>query len=397
MIKNIFRSVLVLSFILSSTSFASVATLRGLQRHVAKHHNRMIPLTGYLDGKFLHVDFDFLEPQMEAKLEGEDLFIHNWKKNQLTMDKLAKKTGIADFSNKEGFLAVSIGSSSTQAYHFDGKEVKTFQYFMGTDNFGSANSLAARLQLQFMLNDLSTVKKAGTNVSKPIVFMNSIAFADVIGVELTGFDPINLIDGKMARFGSDIRKNAGTNALANGLVEFLQTNWNINQAFLLKTKNKADKILNKWTNALVQRLFAPKELGFVADMGGSGCSLKLVEYLAFEDTFDYIKKYNNGNDEYMEPQDDIVYHFEQKPLMPNLALDEAIERIINTAINGLEIEFFSSNNPALKNQQVFKLVIRQSGKLRKLFLDNGGSFRTIPEFNLAAAVPQIAVSQVAAH
>lgn len=391
MIKNIFRSAFLLSFILSSTSFASVHTLPGLQSYVAKYHNRVIPLTGKLDGKFLQVDFDFLEPKMEAKLEGEDLFIHNWKKNQRTMEKLAKTTGIADFAHKEGFIAVSIGSSSTQAYHFQNGRVETFNWFLGTDNFGAGDSFAARFQLQYMLHELGTAKKAGTGVSKPIVFMNSIAFADVIGVNLTGFDAISLASfGEKPKFGSNNKKNAGTNVLANGIVEFLQNNWNINHAFLLKTKNKADKILNKWTNALVQRLFAPKEFGFVGDMGGSGYSLKFVEYLAFEDTYDYIKKYNDGNDSYLTPQDDIVSHFETNPLANNAALDEAIERLINTAINGLEIEFYSSNNPDLKSQKVFKLVIRQSGKLRKLFLDNGGSFRVIPEFNLAAAVPQVA-------
>ncbi len=380
MIKNSFRFLLLTSFILSSTSFAARAILEGLQNHVNKHHGLRVPLTGDLDGKALLLDFDFLEPEMEATLEGEDLFIHNWKKNQNTMARVAKETGIEDFANREGFTAVSIGSSSSQAYHFDGKDVKTFQWFLGTDDFGKSGSLGSKLQLASLLAALSNIKSANNDYSKPIVFMNSIAFASPVGVTLTGFDLINLSSGPNVTFLNP--KDEGTNILANDLVELLTRNWKIYHAFLLKTKNKSDKILNKWTNSLVQRLFAPNELGFVGDMGGSGFSLKLVENRAFDDAIDYISKFNDKNDKYLTKQDEIVKHFENDSIVsePNVALDDAIQRIIRSASAGL-LEESRKSNPAFKDQEVFRVVIRQSGKLRKLFLDNGGTFRVIPTLN----------------
>jgi hypothetical protein len=378
MMKNIIRLALILGCLFGHTIFALNAqqTLEGLNTYVKKYHNKLIPITtGKLAGKFLLLDFDFLHPNQEALLEAEDLFFHNWKKNQRPLTTLASKTGKTEFLNKQGFTAVSIGSSSTQAYHMVGdkmEDIRTFEYFLGSEDF-MADNARANLQLQFMLADLSAVKNA-QGQTKPIVFMNSIAFATPTNVAVTGFDAINLTTGLTPLFGSKDKRDAGLNTIANRIVSFLNNSWEITNAYLLKTKNKSDKILNKWTNALVQRLFKAGELGYVADMGGNGFSLKLVENLAFEDSFDYIKKYNS-TDKYLESQNKFVEHFISKPDENYGVLDEAIERIINTAINGLEIEWFSSNNTALRTQKVFKIAIRQSGRLRKLFLDAGGSFR----------------------
>ena len=84
MTKNIIKLALVLC-LFGNAIFAGQKeeTLAGLQAYVSKYNNTLVPLTGKLEGKFLQIDFDFLHPHQEAALEGEDLFIHNWEKNQV--------------------------------------------------------------------------------------------------------------------------------------------------------------------------------------------------------------------------------------------------------------------------------------------------------------------------
>lgn len=381
-------STILLGLFFSSAILALNPTAIGLTQYVAKY-NKVIPLEGELEGKQLKLDFDFLAHSQESKMEGEDLFKHNWKNN---ISRLAafSKLAQSDFNDPNSFLAVSIGSSSTQGYHFNNGAVENFEFYLGTDDFKDAASVTAETKM-ILNNMLDKVE----SINKKTVFLNSISFASLdksYHGETPEVDAISLTTdyantNRLAKFFGEGR-DAPTAILANALVEGLLRRVNPYEAFIHRFSpgplSKKVKLLNKWTNTLVQSEFKEDEFGVVCDIGGGSYSAKWVEKKEFDDSknlvethfkknkddksFDKFFVVKDGKDVEVK-QEDVLKHYVKTPGQTHEALVNSMDRIIDTAKKEILAQF--RKDPAkFANLKEFKVLIRQSGKLRKLYFDN---------------------------
>lgn len=339
-------------------------------------YNKTTAITSGGGGRSLTVDLAFLPHSKEALYEAKDFFNNSWRQNQAKLEKLSKETKVAGFANQEGFIAVSIGSSSTQCYYMENGQVKTLQYLFGTNP-----SATKAVLIEKMTQDLKALKR-------PVVFFNSISFAEPVqnaGPARTT-DSISLKNSlfkttKLNKDGTILDDSAGITA--NQIAQKLAA-LNVEDAFIFKPLD-GSKFVNKWTNALaLESANIPKKgIGLIGDIGGGGMSGKLFLDGKFYDKPNLVLAYlgeGSKGDEYYD-QADIVKHYTDgkggvhKTLIQNM--DKLLASVKDFIVSGRlkdasktpqeVLEWIEKNQNVIKNQKNFYFLIRQTGQLRELY------------------------------
>lgn len=336
-------------------------------------YNKTIAIQSGGGGRSLMIDLAFFPHSQEAFYEAKDFFKNAWKQNQAKLIKLAEQTKVPGFAEQESFLAVSIGSSSTQCYYMANGEIKTMQYLFGSNPSATKDALMDK-----MVSDIKAL-------NRPVVFFNSISFAELVGQpEPRTIDAIDLaaaiFRGTKLEDGQVKDDSAGNtaNMLAQKLAKL-----NVKNAFLFKPLD-GSKFINKWTNALaLESTKIPKKgIAIVGDIGGGGFSGKLVLDGKFYDKPNLVLA-NLGEgtkaDEYYD-QAEIVKHYVDgksgihKTLIQNMdkMIASVMTFIVNAKLNDVSktpkevLDWIEKNQDVIKNQKNIYFLIRQTGQLREL-------------------------------
>lgn len=310
--------------------------------------------------KKLNVKLDFLPKKYEAELSGSDFFEYNWPQNQDTLGLIAEATGVEAFTNLHGFTAVNVGALSTEIYYVGQGGLITRQFDYGTKKFEPQN-------IQQLLHILKERRQ-------PVIFFNAISYAVVEGAPVADMSILDL---------NGTRKCTNTDAghFANLLSEGNRAA-QIPNAYVYLITKKECKLLNKWPNALAQTQseFENNKLGFISDFGTRSFSNKVVENRKVTE-FDLIEHYWPGLEKYGDEADIVAWFKNPKDFEVHPRLEQYIHRIIASAMKYLEDNYYSVR--AIREQNEFNLVIRQSGNMQKLHADTNDMFDVIKATRVA--------------
>lgn len=324
--------------------------------------NKGIPLTGAAAGKILKVNLEFLPHAEEARLESADFFDDkNWAANSAALVKLADAVNEPLFKEKEKFLAMSVGSSSTQGYYMENGVAKGFGYLFGTTPITDAEQLKEKeKRINKMVDDI-------VKLGRPVVFIGSLGFAYEEGYvppqkdtpeAAAEFHP-NPMDGSK-KFVSD---KAGD--LANLLVAKFKEK-QFKKAYVLKA-GKATKLQNKWTRTLVKEsaAFANGKRGFVGDIGGNGFSVKFVNELGVFVDAENLVKMAGKSDDFLD-QESVVKAYSTEP--EKTGIHQTLTGIKKTIFEGIQYWMDQATNKAQFDAATeFPAEFRQTGMLRELY------------------------------
>ena len=281
----------------------------------------------------LNINFEFLSNEQEAKYEALDFFDYHWNKpNKEIINDIHKQTRSSAFiltPKESDFIVISMGSSSTQAYHLHNGDIEIFTYSTGVKNLKE--------------NDLNYIIRDIEKVNKHVLFINAIGYGvpqNVHYLELPIDHSITLLNDESSNIIMNI-----SNKLKDSQFEKV--------AVIVNSQIKP-KIKNKWTNSLAQELKVQEnEHSFFVDYGGGRFSIQHVKGYKIDDGF-FNYKYD---------QEPIINYYKKG----NVGIESTLllnQKIILDAIqNYIEHESFQD----FIKQSKFNIIIRQTGKLRELY------------------------------
>lgn len=322
----------------------------------------------------------FLSIDDEAASEGDDFFFGSWEDfnvggktvngNRVRLENSLAKTDAA-FKDKTKFTVASVGSSSTQIYHVkaDGA-LEYFGFYAGTTPSADRDAL---------IKDMTDKIIA---IGKPVVFINSIAFARPED-GATGDEWSTKLDDK-AKFHVK-KKDSEDDDTAGIVANMLVTNLKgfDKGAYLWKKTDKADKLINKWTMGMAKNdtLFKDDDIGFIVDFGGGGLSTKAVIKNNFDDTVSWSKEKPKDQKDKSEDytQAPVVAEYKKGPdaAYVNDVLKGQREKIQN----GLQrwADDVGNKDALDKLQKDFPVVIFQTGQLRELYFKSKAIIKAAEE------------------
>ncbi|AYV86890.1 MAG: hypothetical protein Sylvanvirus12_22 [Sylvanvirus sp.] len=284
-------------------------------------------------------DFAFLTNKEEAQYEALDFFEYHWKENATKINIINLAIGNSTYiyptpDRSSNFLVVSMGSSSTQAYHVDEGQTKTITYETGTSNLKEN-------ELQRLVSDIYTLQKS-------VLFINSIGF----GV------PENMPCLVLPALSSSLSNDKASMAiiqLSNLLVETASPN-QLRPTILVVSSKQKPKFKNDWTNAFIHEIkISTSEHSFFVDYGGGSISVQHALGQNMDDQA--LAKFKYDQDAVLDFYTSGEYKRFDIPVAPTLQSNH--DMIMN--------DIFDYIRHQQLNQRQFVVRIRQTGRLRELY------------------------------
>lgn len=328
-----------------------------------------------------------LTQKEEMNGEAKDLFDYSWAKNQVTLAKLADQVGVPAFKEKEGFVMVSIGSSSTQGYYVYNGKAKGFGYLFGT---GALGDKAKEGEKDAAIDDLDVMMKGLKALGRPVVFTNSVSFAEYPGYvpptkgsaeERNEFVPMRVpydggqkFDETYPKGRDKVGDKPNTASMMANIIAEKVTALGMKDVFILKA-SKLSKLANKWTRSFIRELPGFKNrFAWMGDLGGGGYSIKLVanndfvdeeDNLIWKDAPDKAAKTDEYDQEpVLTALDTDIDNFKDQYENDGNAYGKMLGQLYAAITKSLED---NKAKPGFKDQPSYEIWMGQTGKVRALY------------------------------
>lgn len=304
-------------------------------------YKKIMPVAGFE----LVTALEFLPP--EHLLEAETFFEHNWVENQEKLAGFVKIIGKdgAGFANKEGFIAVSVGTLNTHLYYVKDNKIESFAFPFGTRS--EPNDQGALVAINDML-------KIVENSRRPSIYFNAISYAKIPGLTSTGTCYIELgeevelevtgVDGPAGRMGMLLSRLIGQRQIKGAF---------IHQA------PKELKFSYGWTTALVKnRSLLHYGNHVIGDFSNSSFSAKLVKNQKVVGN-NLVK-----DDKYSDLNEILLHQMTKTERGFHPKLRAYVDRIIADVT-----KYIIANPIEFEGQSQIHLLIGFTGRLSELFHD----------------------------
>lgn len=306
------------------------------------------------EAKKIIVDFAFLDRDSERKFQMEDLINNHGKENLNILEKAQEITGL-NFSQHNA-IWVGIGRLYSSIYYVNNGGMGSIQYSFGTDvhDQKAMNKMFAKLaELQ---DDLGV----------PLLFFDAISYAKPI----SGAVGDEYVFTNMRDFKTSFGDEEKADIMANRLIGEMN-NRNLRGA-IYHIGSKNEKVLNKWTNAIVQNYsqFERGRIGFIADIGKT-YSVKVADQRKVNDKDNLIVTLlGAGEDKYQFDEAIRLFTHQPDPNKSNPIMDEVFDKITLSAKRWL-IENSKGKNlqiaKKIERQNIFYIIVRATGELSALY------------------------------
>ncbi len=306
------------------------------------------------EAKKIIVDFAFLDPDSERKFQMEDLINNHGKENRNILKKAQELTGL-DFGQPNE-IWVGIGRLYSSIYYVSNSGMNSIQYPFGMD----VHDQDAIEEMFRKLVDLQN------RLNAPLLFFDAISYAKPTSGALgTEYVFTNMRDSNTS-FGNQEKADI----MANRLIGEMETHGLEGAIYHIGSKN--EKVLNKWTNAIVQNYsqFERGRLGFIADIGKT-YSVKVADQRKVNDKDNLIvTMLGAGEDKYQFDDAIRLFTHQPDPNKSNPIMDEVFDKITLSAKRWL-IENSKDKNlqiaKKIERQNIFYIIVRATGELSALY------------------------------
>lgn len=294
-----------------------------LQKYI-KYMNQKVTISNIV----LEKDFDFLSNGDESKYEALDFFEHNWERNKAKLGRLNLFLNSPNCFDRTDlattFIVVSIGSSSTQTYHIKEKMITSYYHF-GTGNHNK--------------NEIKRLTEDISKTSLHIIFIDSISRCILGNKEFFDVSKLTL---------ADCKKSIIDNSVGRLLVTIV-VNISSSQKIIVTNHNSSEESFkNKWTYALAVENKIDNH-SFYIDYGGSRFNINHVINGTTDRSIIRFKYDQNLFLDYYKSGKSDIYEL-------LISLDMLINGYISNYIITQKL-----------NGNKFKVIIRQTGKLREYY------------------------------
>lgn len=297
---------------------------------------------------------DFQSDESE-RIFRRDVFFDNklgWPKNQGILNTIAQQSDQAQFLRKDGFVAVEIGTISTDVRHMQGIDSVSDRYLIGTnaDLTGQTpESSSAQSAFVEMMSSLQGAQRAG----RPVIFFGSIGFATVAPSPNLVVD----LNQPILFYGANPR-SARVNHMLVAISQFVKEH-GINAYLYRNNRVESQRFCTSYESLLAQpgNLFAKDSIGFLAEHHPIFIEARIV----MDGT---VQKENLISHENERQEKDVLDILVTRPHEGQALLKTRIEHMIRAVKTWIEA---NSRSPKVQAQRQFNLRIVLRGKLGNAF------------------------------